>query len=238
VPRGMSRLTSLEPQLRLSVALGTRKMKPVAGSNVDHKALVRNGYNECAERYARARASEPSPILSLLLERLSRGAAVLDLGCGSGVPVTRALAEKFRVTGVDFSSSQLELARRYVPEAKLIEADIARVDFPRESFDAVVAFYTLFHLPLSEQRDVLDAIGRWLRPGGYFLGTVSEAHEEPYTEDDFFGVSMYWANYSAPEYEQMLCERGFRILGAGTVGHGFEETRPEERHPWVFAQKR
>ena len=78
---------------------------------------------------------------------------MLDLGCGAGVPVTRWLADRgFAVTGVDVSAKQLELARTYVPEGTFIKADMTEVVFGPESFDAVVAFHSIIHVPRTEHR--------------------------------------------------------------------------------------
>src|SRR5256714_4097677 len=49
--------------------------------------------------------------------RLPERADVLELGCGRGVPGTRELARRHRVTGIDISAVQIELARHHVPEA-------------------------------------------------------------------------------------------------------------------------
>src|SRR5436190_21233252 len=111
---------------------------------LDPKQVVEQGYDQMAEGYL-ASKEEDDPVLLGALEELARklpaGAAVLDLGCGAGVPVTRFLAEKgFAVTGVDISARQLELAREQVPNANVtfIKVDMTALDFPPQTFDAVV----------------------------------------------------------------------------------------------------
>ena len=200
---------------------------------------MRAGYDRCADRYNSSRATEPPPGLGLLTARLRAGARVLDLGCGAGIPVTKTLAEKAQVTGVDFSAEQIRRARKNVPGVELIESDIMAVTFPPASFDAVVAFFVLFHLPRVEQIELRRHVHQWLVPGGLFLATVSVFNEEPYIEDDFFGVSMFWTNFSQEEYERLLAQSGFEVLGSTTVGHGYSESYggSKEHHPLVLAQK-
>jgi len=210
-------------------------MKPATDSHIDYKKLVRGGYNACAEAFAAAREGGP-PALDLLLSRLSRGAQVLDLGCGCGVPVARALAAHHHVTGVDFSSAQIRLARRNVPSATFIEADITSLQLEPSSQNAVVAFHVIFHLPKAEQLELLRSIWRWLKPGGYFLGTLSLWNEEPYTED-LFGAPMFWANFGLEEYLQFLHEIGYQVLETSMLGHGYGTHQPAEAHPLVFASK-
>ncbi|MEE1808145.1 class I SAM-dependent methyltransferase [Streptomyces sp. BE133] len=77
---------------------------------------------------------------------------MLDLGCGSGVPVARALATTgHRVTGVDISEVQIRRAQELLPQAEFIRANATAVDFGQVSFEAVVSFYALIHNPLEEQ---------------------------------------------------------------------------------------
>ena len=96
----------------------------------------------------------------------------------------------------------------------------------------------IFHLPRAEQLDLVTRIGTWLKPGGPFLGTVSDADEAPYTEDDFFGVTMYWTNFSRLRYEAIFRERGFRVHRVGALGHGFSQyANGQEYHPVLLAER-
>jgi len=117
----------------------------------DPREIVRRGYDALSYRYRADQAGEGGYAgwLDLLRERLPARGAVLDLGCGAGVPVARALAAGgFAVTGVDLSGVQIRRARRLVPGASFVLADAARVAFRAAAFDAVVCLYTLIHLPL------------------------------------------------------------------------------------------
>jgi cyclopropane fatty-acyl-phospholipid synthase-like methyltransferase len=213
-------------------------MRPADDPRVDYKRLVREGYDRCAPAFAAARAAEEQPGLELLLPRLAPGSRVLDLGCGSGLPVAARLARDHAVTGVDFSSSQLQLARANVPTAQFVESDLMAVDFAPAAFDAVVSFYAIFHLPREEHGELLRRIARWLAPGGWLLATVTRFREPAYTEQ-FFGVEMYWSNWSRDDYERMAREAGLRVRDAGAIGHGYSDgaERKVESHELLFAQK-
>ena len=142
-------------------------------SNVVYREMVRQGYDACAEVYGSSRKREAGGEIRGLIERLAEGASVLDVGCGAGVPIARSLSRMYRVTGVDVSRDMVRLARRNVPEGEFFCEDVMSVEFDEESFDAVVAFYSIFHLPREEHRGLFERIYRWLRPGGYFLCTLS-----------------------------------------------------------------
>jgi SAM-dependent methyltransferase len=215
-------------------------VKPAHDPKIDYKDLVRRGYDRCAADYDRARRQEAEPALAWLIDHLADGAAVLDLGCGAGVPVARELARHCTVTGIDISGTMIERARANVPAAQFVHGDAMAADFAPSSFDAVVAFYAIFHLPRREHAALFRRIHRWLKPAGYVLATLSLGAEAPYTEDDFFGVTMYWSNYGLSEYRDLLAELEFDLLDTTFIGHGYGSNHqaPEERHPLVLAQKR
>lgn len=104
----------------------------------ERKLVVASGYDAIADHYLAWSSLIDDParvrLLSDFADRLPRDSEVLDLGCGAGLPSTRTLAERFRVTGVDLSSRQIEAARRNVPRAAFIQPDLAAVDFPDASF--------------------------------------------------------------------------------------------------------
>ena len=215
------------------------ELKPAYDPLVDYRALVQSSYDLCAAAYSEARMGEAHTELDLLSERLEDGASVLDIGCGAGIPVAGTLAERFAVTGVDLSGEMVLRARTNVPGANFIHGDITSVEYPDSSFDAVVAFYSVFHLPREEHAVLFSRIHDWLKPGGYLMCTLSHSSEPAYTEDDFFGVTMYWSNYGLGDYHEILDGLGFSILKTSAVGDGYSESHdsPAEDHPLVFARR-
>jgi SAM-dependent methyltransferase len=206
---------------------------------IDPKRVVADGYDAIAERYFEWSDASPSPTrlawLDRALRRIPLGAAVLDLGCGAGIPMTKALAAGRRVTGVDLSVRQLELARRNVPEATFIHADMAGLDLPSVSLDAVVAFYSLTHLPQAELPGLLTSIHRWLRPGGVFLASMGAYEAADEVETDWLGVPMFFGHPSAKRNRAWVRRTGFEIETAVV------EAEPKDRHDasflWVVARK-
>ena len=210
-------------------------MKPADDPTVDYKDLVRRGYDLCARSYAEERQTEAHPELALLMNRLPDGATVLDVGCGAGVPIAQPLAQQFGVTGVDISGEMIQRARANVPQGSFTQGDIMSVEFPPSSFDAAVAFYSVFHLPREEHRGLFRRIYQWLKPDGYLLTTLTHFSEKAYTEDDFHGVTMYWSNHGLDEYKGILAEIGFRLLDSRDYPEAHDQS--DEHHPLVFAKK-
>ncbi len=98
------------------------------------KDIVAAGYNPIANRHLawinKIRGDPRLRFPRALMARLPDRPAVLDLGCGAGVPCTAMLAEHSDVMGADISVRQLELARLKVPGARFVKADMAAVEFP------------------------------------------------------------------------------------------------------------
>jgi cyclopropane fatty-acyl-phospholipid synthase-like methyltransferase len=214
-------------------------VKPANEPGRDYARLVADGYDACAAAFNATRRLGPDRVAAPLAARLQAGSRVLDLGCGAGVPIARTLAKTFRVTGVDLSRAQLELARDQVPEAEFIWADMRTCAFASATFDAVVSFYAIFHLPREEHAALFRRISDWLKPGGYFMATLSSFDESSYTEDGFFGVEMFWSNFGMERYRVMLADAGLAIAEESMAGHGYgdAEGQKPEAHPLVFAQK-
>jgi SAM-dependent methyltransferase len=209
------------------------------GRGRDPKRIVEAGYDEIAERYFAWSDADPSATRLAWLDRATRrippDTDVLDLGCGAGVPMTKALAVGRRVTGVDLSERQVALARRNVPSATFVQADMTTLDLPAESLDAVTAFYSLTHLPQAELPGLLEDVHRWLRPGGVFLGSLGAQESADAVEDDWLGVPMFFGHHGAKRNRALVRRAGFEIETAVV------EEEPEDRHAalflWVVANK-
>lgn len=208
----------------------------------DPKKVVREGWNRVSTIYrppgSRSDAFDHTNAdyrdwLQPFFRMISSGAEVLDLGCGCGVPETRMLAERFRVTGVDISDVQIERARALVPDARFLRGDMTEVSFPRESFGGVVCLYALIHVPRDEQPGLLRKVHRWLAPGGLFLVTTG-ATAWTGVEEGWLGsnAKMYWSHADARTYEQWFSERGFHLLRRTLVPEG------TTHHALYLVQKR
>jgi ubiquinone/menaquinone biosynthesis C-methylase UbiE len=207
---------------------------------MDPKDIVEQGYDRIGEEYERwsAKATDPARerYLKVLLEGLPKGAQVLDLGCGSGALATRRLSERFQITGVELSSRMVELARRNIPSATFVRADMASVEFPPERFDGVCAFYSLTHLPQKELPTLLRRVARWLKPGGLFVASMGSGEDPGSVEDEWVGgVPMYFAGHAVQTNEELVEEAGLRVVSAGT--EAVREEGGDLTFLWMVAKK-
>jgi SAM-dependent methyltransferase len=204
----------------------------------DAKEIVARGYDAIALRYAEWAGQVERPTLDWVRDldgRLGDGADVLELGCGRGVPATRELARRHRVTGVDISAVQIELARHHVPEASFVHADAAELEIASASLHAVVALHFFGHVPLDEQPLLIRHITRWLRPGGFLLATVGAGDAAEQVDDDWLGTRMFFASLDSDAYTTLLREAGLVLLRDEIVVQ-HEPEHGDVAFRWVLAQ--
>lgn len=101
------------------------------------------------------------------------GATVLDCACGVGYGSSILGVRAGKVIGVDISEEAIAFAKRSYsrPNIEYIEKDIAFLDFAPETFDVIVSFETLEHVPKTICETFLDGVSRWLRPGGILVSS-------------------------------------------------------------------
>jgi SAM-dependent methyltransferase len=202
----------------------------------DPGEVVRRGYDAVSVRYDQEYGGETKyqALLSELHERIPASGTVLDLGCGSGMPVARDLTESgYSVTGVDISGVQIRRARELVPRAEFVRADVRAVEFTPDSLDAVVSLFALIHLPLDDQFPLLERVASWLRPGGLFVATTGYSAwtgiEENWLDG---GAPMWWSHADVATYRAWITSAGLAIeredfVPEGDGGHAlFWSRRP------------
>jgi SAM-dependent methyltransferase len=181
----------------------------------DPKRIIEDGYDRIGPQY-RPWSDVPMPddvrgeYLREALSRLSEGADVLELGCGPGVDAAH-LAHRRRYTGVDLSRVQLKIARQHVADGTFLHGDFTAMDFPRDSFNAVVSFLVFNHVPAAEQTRVFEKIYTWLRPDGFFCASLGAGRHDDMVEDDWLGVPMFFASNGRKENERLLRLAGFDL---------------------------
>jgi SAM-dependent methyltransferase len=166
--------------------------------------------------------------------RLPDGARVLELGCGGGTSETKALATRFRLTGVDLSERQLERARARVPEGEFVHADLTAIGFEPSSFDAVVAFYSLNHVPRELLAPLFGRIERWLSNDGWFMAALGASDLDGWT-GDFLGAPSYFSGFDPATNRRLLREAGFDLERDEVVTIS-EPEGPATFH-WILARR-
>ena len=136
-----------------------------------------NGYEEIAPAFIAGRGSDSNEtgvsVVSDWSRALPPGAAVLDLGCGTGVPISQALIKRgFHVYGVDASPRMIAAFRSRFPAVPLQCAAVEDSDFFGRIFDGVVSWGLSFLLAPPVQRKLISKVAAALPTGGQFLFTA------------------------------------------------------------------
>ncbi len=194
--------------------------------------INRKGYNKIASKYNEERnIYNNSKELAYFLQLLPSNAKVLDVGCGTGVPVAQFLvANGCNVIGIDISANMLELAKKQVPEAKFIEQDMIQSIFPNESFDGIISLYAIFHVPKEEHLSIFQNFYRILKKGGILHFCLSASANEG--NDYMYETELFWSSYSPEKSISLVKQAGFEILSDEILNRGNEE------QCWVFAKKK
>ena len=108
-----------------------------------------------------------------LLPLVHQGDEALDLCCGTGFVSFWLEGLGTKVTGVDFASYMISLAKQGAAQrnstVEFIEADIFVHDFGQDRFDLVSCFDSISDFPISEFAKLGEKIARALKPGGRFV---------------------------------------------------------------------
>jgi cyclopropane fatty-acyl-phospholipid synthase-like methyltransferase len=169
-------------------------------------------YDRIAEKFSadRSRALREKKYLDLLLADVRPGARVLDFGCGTGRPIAEHLVSRgYEVTGVDGSAAMLALARQFVPAMRLVQARLEAFE-PAETFAAVIAWDSLFHVAREHHEAIYRRLARGLMPGGRLLLT-SGGTEDPGFTDRMHGETFFYSSWTPARVQALLARSGFVV---------------------------
>ena len=164
-----------------------------------------------------ARVDRTLSYVDRVLHGLPPHSKVLDLGCGTGSPIARYIIDRgFHVVGVDQSHKMLAIAKRIIPEAELIHADMVDVRLT-EKFGAAIVWDSAFHVRREHHAAIYRAVAEALEPGGRVLLSVGGEGAEsvdstfPGLTSQMYGTTFFYDAYE-PQLARQLVERaGFEI---------------------------
>jgi len=133
-------------------------------------------YNHEAETYCRRTGNISSPLLPIFLSRLTPGAKILELGCGSGRDTVEMLRQGYDVTPTDGSPEMaLQAERRF--QRPVLVLEFGEIE-GEACFDGVWASACLLHVPLGCLGEVLTRIYGVLRSPGVLFASFKEGAGE------------------------------------------------------------
>jgi len=142
-----------------------------------------NGYEDIAEMFIKVRSQSIDGIGTSSVRAWARtlqpASAVLDLGCGTGLPITQTLInEGMIVYGIDASPTLVKIFQQNFPGVPVTcEAAEDSLYFSRK-FNGIIAWGLLFLLPEEVQVNILQKAANALQPGGKLLFTAPQKKTE------------------------------------------------------------
>ncbi|MCG3221764.1 MAG: methyltransferase domain-containing protein, partial [Candidatus Heimdallarchaeota archaeon] len=118
----------------------------------------------------------------------------------------------------------------HVPKGEFLKVDMSEMDFPGDSFDGIVSFYAIIHLPRDKHALLFKKFQKILKPEGLMLVGLG-SHEWEDT-GEYFGAKMFWSQHSTERSLKLVMDAGFDII--------FEEIRERggEKHYWILARSK
>ncbi|MBL4936842.1 class I SAM-dependent methyltransferase [Clostridium sp. YIM B02515] len=136
--------------------------------------------------------------------REQNGTNVLDIGFGTGILTTQLYNSGFNITGIDFSSNMIDIAKQKMPNATLIKWDFSR-GLPNEiknnRYDYIISTYAIHHLADKEKISFIKLISNFLnKKGKILIGDISfetsyelekskEKYKESWDNDEIYFVA-------------------------------------------------
>lgn len=193
--------------------------------------LVRESYDKIAGAYLANRDRlKSAKHVQQLLKYLPKRSTILDLGCGAGVPVDDILLKSgHSVIGIDNSVEQIKLARKNCKGGEFISRDIKELKENEYQVDAVISFYTIFHIPRASQSKIFKIVASYLKKGGMLLVTMGDREFEGI--HTLHGAPMWSSQFGTVKNRKMIENVGFRILSDEMDLSG------GERHQVILAEK-
>ena len=172
-----------------------------------------NGYEDHATTFIRCRSKGidgvGAPSVRNWAKSLPLNATVLDIGCGIGLPISKALVdEDFTVYGIDASSFMVQIFSQNFPNCPVACEAAEESSFFDRQFDAIVAWGLLFLLQEETQEVVIQKMANALYSGGKLLFTAPSKKmkwEDAITEIESISLG-------AEKYKALLAASGLSLI--------------------------
>lgn len=174
---------------------------------VDHS----EGWDDVAEQFMEARSNIGAHlVLSWARDILPQSGSVIDIGCGSGMPITQTLiGQGFEVLGIDASPKLITAFQHRFPNVRSACEAAQNSTFFHRTFDAAIAIGLLFLLTEHDQGKVIHRVANSLKPGGRFL--FSAPREKCEWKDILTGRRSQ--SLGVDGYELLLQASGLNLMG-------------------------
>lgn len=156
-----------------------------------------NGYEKIAPRFIKHREQDRARIGAVAVREwaksLAPGSAVLDIGCGSGIPITQTLiSEEMKIYAIDASAAMVRRFKENFPDVPVACESVEDSNFFNLKYDGIIAWGLMFLFSEETQERLIKKIAEALKTNGQFIFT---------------------APWQKTEWEDLMTGRSSRSLG-------------------------
>lgn len=183
----------------------------------DKVRLTTKTYDEISQLYANE-FNKPSDHINDFLRLISNGGSILDAGCGPGTDSDYIQTKGYSVFGVDVSDKMVDLAQKKNPKVHFEKADIRELNFKIETFDGILASFSIIHIPKQDLLPTFLGFNKILKNGGVIYVSIQEGKSEEIIVDEPLkpDEKIFLNIISAEDLRKLLKDTGFEILNEFT----------------------
>jgi SAM-dependent methyltransferase len=206
------------------------------------KSALRHSYDAVTEEYARRFYQEldgkPADrrLLDHFADALQESGPCVELGCGPG-HITRYLHERgINISGIDLSAKMVKKARKLNPGVSFSRGDLRKLPVDDNHWAAIVALYSLIHIPPQELVATLLEFHRALEPGGALLIAFHVGNGKEHL-DEWWGQEVDLDFYYSRTLDMViyLQQAGFEQVSTYTR-QPYPEIETPTRHCYILAE--
>ena len=189
-------------------------------TSIDKRESVKKDYNTIADEYAEefGRKYEDIDVVNKFMKILKANSKILDLGGGTGKLTDLFIKNGYEAICYDFSTEMMRKSREYYQELPYILDDMLNMKehFKNNTFDGIIAFYSLFHIPKEDLDNIFSSMNDLLKDDGIlsFVVQLGEGElfiDEPYLKEK--GKEVLYFNFFTKEYiYNLLSSHNFEII--------------------------
>lgn len=206
-------------------------------------ASLEVGYDKVAGHYVERIFNEldHKPLDRLLLDRFAESIGstgrICDLGCGPGHVTNYLHQHGANVFGIDLSSAMVDQARQLCPGIEFKTGNMLSLELEPESLAAIVAFYSIIHVPRDEVVTALCEMQHVLEPGGRLL-LAFHIGDEIVHLDEWWGesVSVDFVFFQPEEMRNYLERAGLEIEEI-IEREPYKDVEHQSRRAYIFTRK-
>ena len=121
------------------------------------------------------------------------------------------------IFGLDLSPGMLDQARKLNPNLEFQQGNMLALDVQDSAWSAIVAFYSIVHIPKADLPQALREMYRVLKPGGLLFLAFHQGDEVLHEENCWGRISLDLVLFGRKEVERYLADTADR--GCGLLYH-------------------